>query len=143
LESGDVITECSKDNLHKVFGLVKKLENEVPFCKPDINHFVKSWSTMIDSGCGVIFIDTENDNINGFFSGLISQEINSGVVVAVESLWFVEPEKRKRGIGKGLLVNFERWAEQKSAKYICTAKPFKKLLVDKYRSIETFFVKEI
>lgn len=138
-----MITECSKNDLHKIFELTKKLENEVPFCKPDIGCFVKSWASMIDSGRGVIFNSKENDCIDGFISGLIAPEMNSGVLMAVESLWYLEPEKRKTGIGKKLLEHFEKWAKSKNAKYICTAKPYRKASINGYTSIETFFVKEI
>jgi GNAT superfamily N-acetyltransferase len=138
-----VITEATKDDLSEIFKLVMALENERPFCKPDYHSFSEYWGKIIEAGTGVIFKYINSDITHGFLSGFVIPEMNSGTLISVESLWYVTPEKRKEGIGKRLLSRFEDWSRLKSAKYICTAKPYRKSYLNGYKSLETFYVKEI
>lgn len=134
-----MIAIATSKDLPVIFKMLMALEAETNFCKPKFEHFGLSWTKFIESDLGVIY----HDGSDGFIAGFISPEINSGILMAVESLWYVQPSMRKHGLGKRLLLEFEKWAVEKNAKYIVTAKPFKRLKINGYRSLETFLVKEI
>jgi N-acetylglutamate synthase-like GNAT family acetyltransferase len=137
-----MIREAKREDLPELFDMVVALEREVRFIQPDRTCFVRNWTNLIATGTAVIFLEYDK-KISGLFAGLIMPEINSGVNLAVESLWYVVPENRHNGVGKRLLNRFEQWAKEKNVKHIATAKPFRRLKLNGYRSIETFLMKEI
>ena len=131
------------NELNHCFTFVKTMATDAGFFTPDIDAFVKNWTTNILNGSSLFLVCLNDKKIIGMFAGIASPEINSGVMVGTECLWYVEPEYRGSGVGKSMLFEFERWAILKGCKAICTATPCAGLHIDKYRSIETLYIKEI
>jgi GNAT superfamily N-acetyltransferase len=143
-----MIRPATHSDLAPMFELYKEMVKETPFCEPNWKVFEHTWKTMFPEDMRTIYIsEDEKHTIDGFVAGFLFYHINQGTPMAMESLWYVVPEKRETGIGRELLNNFESWAKSKGAKYTVIAKPFRKIKLNGkmrgYNSIETMFVKEI
>lgn len=62
---------------------------------------------------GVIFVLEANDNVVGMIGAFVYEHPMSGERIAGEAFWWVEPEKRGRGLQ--LMRAVERWADEKGA----------------------------
>ena len=70
----------------------------------DLGKFISTWSALITSGIGVIFIV---GNFEGAIGGIVRQDIYGDKWVGEELFWFVKPESR--GVGIALYQEFEQW----------------------------------
>lgn len=111
--------------------------------------FKKTWSGLIKSDMGVIFVMHSNGIPVGILGGVKYPDPNSGELMASEFFWFVR--KGHRGHGTKLLKKFEYWAKEQGAKKIIMMH-LSSLMPEKikkyyerigYSEIETHYLKEI
>ena len=75
--------------------------------------FLENWTKILESGLGIILLLPDN---KGFLGGLKYPDINTGVLSAVETFWFVTDSARGQGLR--LLRNFEKWAKDNDCRQI-------------------------
>jgi hypothetical protein len=84
----------------------------------DVNTFIDNWTKFINANIGAIWKLILNEEVAGYFGGMIVPDINDAQLVAQETFWYVKPEHRRSARGLSLLLNFENWAEAMGAKRI-------------------------
>lgn len=136
-----MIRQATVKDLKEVIEIVNALADSTGLPRPDKNTFIPSWAGFIDSGMGAIFVQ-ENKNIVGVIA---TNDFNSGVKVAIVSLWYVFPEIRGKGMGRTLLKIAEDWAKKKECKFISYSKHVSSQAPNKnsYTAKELMFIKEI
>ena len=115
----------------------------------DMETFKASWSTLLNSDMGVIFVSRKNGEITGTLGGCKYPDVNSGELIATEFFWFVNPESR--GEGLKLLKTFEKWAHDEDCKkvimvHLSDSMPDKiKHIYERfgYKAAETHYIKEV
>lgn len=75
----------------------------------DLDRFVNVWTTLIESGTGVIFAIENDGAVSGTIGGVVYQEPYSGESIAVEFFWYVLARDRGPS-GIRLYRAFEDWA---------------------------------
>lgn len=73
--------------------------------------FEATWTQLITGGMGAVFVIDGEDGPIGALGGVAYPDVNSGRLIATEFFWFVDPEKRGKGIS--LYKAFEDWARAK------------------------------
>lgn len=74
--------------------------------------FLGIWRKILADGVGALWV-MENDNkITGIMGGILHPCIFSGVIIATESFWYVDPNHRKGMGGIRLYQEFRKWARQ-------------------------------
>lgn len=81
-----------------------------------IDRFVTSWTNLIESGVGVVFISEDGGVVTGAIAGVTYPDLYSGVLVATEFFWVVLEEHR--GSGVRLYMAFEDWARSQNCAQI-------------------------
>lgn len=81
--------------------------------KPEV--FVKNWEDAIKSGRGVILAIFDGDKPAAGLGAILSPEMNSDDLVAMECWWHVQKPYRSLGYGQRLLDAYEQWAEKSGA----------------------------
>ena len=72
--------------------------------------YLRFYTTLIESGMGVMFLLVDGEVIQGGIAGLATPDPHNGMFIASELFWFVMPEARG-GLGAGRLYKaFETWA---------------------------------
>lgn len=80
----------------------------------ELSRFVQTWTNLIETGIGVIFLAEDDTHIVGAIGGTAYPDPNSFRLVAAEWFWFVE--SGYRGIaGIKLYREFELWAKKRGA----------------------------
>lgn len=81
-----------------------------------MNSFVALWSTLIESGQGVIFLMKSGGEILGAIGGFAHTEQYCDYLVAQEFFWFVHENSR----GKGVMLYraLEEWAKSKGCRHL-------------------------
>jgi GNAT superfamily N-acetyltransferase len=147
LESVNVIRPSTKKDLHNIFDLYIKMEQEFPYRKPVWEVFKHTWTERFSSESSTMFLSETDGIIDGFIGGFMFEHLGAGNLFAMELLWYVAPEKRNTGTGSNLLREFEKWAKKQGAEGVFIGKPFRKLKLSGnmlgYRSLETMFMKEL
>ena len=77
----------------------------------DLECFETTWTNLITSGSGAVFVIDGQDGPIGALGGVAYPDVNSGRLMATEFFWFVDPSHRGRGIS--LYKAFEDWARAK------------------------------
>lgn len=106
----------------------------------------KSWIQFINMGAGKILI---LDDYSGMLAYMIHPDPYTGELTATEMAWFVDPNKRGRGLL--LLIEFEKWAKAWECKRVVMtllhteqSEMLSKLYVRRgYVSRETNYIKDI
>lgn len=78
--------------------------------------FSATWSQLLGSGIGVIFLQEEGDDVLGALGGVAYPDPNSGALMATEFFWFVRGDRR--GGGLRLYRAFEGWARDRGCRQI-------------------------
>jgi GNAT superfamily N-acetyltransferase len=83
----------------------------------ELDRFVQVWTSLIESGTGVIFATEDHSGEwSGAIGGMIYPDLYSGVLVATEFFWFVREGHRGQGIK--LYKAFEAWARERECSEI-------------------------
>jgi GNAT superfamily N-acetyltransferase len=92
---------------HAAFRFLKRFELEM---------FVRSWTALIESGAGIIFLLSSETRIAGALGGIAYPDLYSGDLIATEFFWFVR--EGSRGGGLKLYRAFEQWARDRQCSQI-------------------------
>ncbi len=113
--------------------------------------FRDNWTRMLSAGIGAMWVSRQNGIATGALGAIIYPDVNDNELVATEAFWYVLPEHRGKMDSIRLFQHFEKWAMTREANrilmvhYLNTGSD--KLVSfyqrNGYRSIETFFVKEV
>jgi len=111
--------------------------------------FISNWTNLIEKNIGVIFVYEKDNNMLGMIGGIKYPDINTGILVAMETFWIVLPEASGRGVA--LLNKFESWARNEGCKKIIMVRLLSSMpeyVGDIYRKkgykpIEEHFIKEL
>ncbi len=111
--------------------------------------FKKSWTNIIGTNIGVIFVMRSGEVPIGILGGVKFSDPNSGEIMASEFFWFVR--KGYRGYGTKLMKKFEEWAKEQGATkiimmHLSSLMPVKiKNYYERmgYQEIETHYLKEV
>ena len=76
--------------------------------------FLQSWNRVYATGRGTIIGLWLEDDLVGGLGGLLAPDMETGVVRAYETFWYVTPRARGLG-GWGMLEQFESWAKARGA----------------------------
>jgi len=82
----------------------------------DLSKFVMTWTNIINSGNGVIFLLMDEGDIAGTIGGLMHFDPYCDDRLASEFFWFVH--KENRGGGVQLYRKFEQWARENGCQEI-------------------------
>lgn len=104
------IHTASVEDLPKIAPIAKEFFLASQFLRRfELDRFVQVWTSLIESGTGVIFaIEDHSGEWAGAIGGVIYPDLYSGVLVATEFFWFVREGFRGQGIK--LYRAFEHWA---------------------------------
>jgi GNAT superfamily N-acetyltransferase len=82
----------------------------------DVAICIKNYTSFIESGLGCMFALKIDGKVVGGIAGVAYPDIHSGIMVAVETFWFVDKEYRGHGIK--LLGVFEEWAKDQECEKV-------------------------
>lgn len=122
--------------------------------------FVTSWTDLMSwnnrwPGAIVLGAFGQDGKINGAIGGLLSEPLQNHHLTAVEAFWYVIPEYRSTGLGRGIAVRlfraFERRATELGAKTIISSnrlclQPAELDSIYRrmgYRPLETYYAKDL
>jgi len=77
--------------------------------------FIESWTKLLTSGLGRIFVYDDGEHILGAIGVILFPDINDGQLVAQEAFWYVVPSARKGLVGAQLVARFTEWAKDHGA----------------------------
>ncbi len=100
------------DEAHRFYEEAKLPGKVIP------HNFIESWTTLLISGFGAIWLLILNDKICGALGATIIPDINDGELVAHEMFWYVVKEHRESLMGIRLFKEFERQTIQLGAKRV-------------------------
>ena len=109
IEADMVIEAKREDVIRKIVNACAEFQKHSHYVEVDVNHSVKMYKSLIDSGACALFGVLEKNEFVGGLGCIKSPDFHCGKMTATELFWFVKPEHRGRGIE--LLDAFERWAE--------------------------------
>ena len=81
----------------------------------DLDKFILTWTRLLESETGAIFLLEAGGEIPGALGGVIYPEPYSGDLIATEFFWFVTAKARGGRGGIHLLQAFEAWARKRGA----------------------------
>jgi GNAT superfamily N-acetyltransferase len=145
-DRGFMIWEATTEDVTKFSKLSQDFMSATKFVKVDDEVFAQTWTNVLTSGIGKIFI---LDDFHGALGALAYQDPNDGELVATEMFWIVSPEHR--GKGMELLKAFEHWAKSIGCKrtimvHLKDSMPDKLKTIykrNKYVEMETHYIKEL
>jgi hypothetical protein len=141
-----MISISKTEDLPEIFKLfdARQADLNYKFGKSNEEIFTHSWTKLFPENSFRVFksID-ENGKIDGFLCGNLYYHLGTGALMAMVQFWYVIPSKRKSGIGKQLLKEFESWSKSNGIQFIWTAKKYSKSKMGGYQSHETMYVKEL
>jgi len=113
--------------------------------------FVATWTTLIESGMGVIFGLFDRGTLVGVIGAVKYPDANDGVVVASEMFWFVSAPFRRGTAALRLFDEYEEWAKRIGAGRIgmihlqaLAPEVLKKLYLRRgYTEVETHYMKTL
>lgn len=82
--------------------------------QPDIDHIVKLFTVLGDAA--IMLVAYHDDEPVGMLAAVLSPDMFSGTLTALEQAWFVHPAHR--GIGVLLFREFEKWGKDAGAVYL-------------------------
>lgn len=117
--------------------------------KFNADHFCKNWKNLIYSGSGEVIASFDHQGITGVLGFVLSPDMHTADILAVETMWYVLPNHRGHGIR--LLKAFEERAVKLGAKRLAMihlltinapelAKLYERL---GYQAVEVHYVKEV
>jgi len=99
-------------------GLTAHAESSHSHMTMDIEFGLENLKKFVEGPMSAVWIAWEGDKPVGFFAGKANTLFFSRDLVAVDTVWYVLPEKRGTRVGLRLLELFEEWAESKKVKDI-------------------------
>jgi L-amino acid N-acyltransferase YncA len=141
-----MIRVAKPEDLPEVFNLFDARQSEMKyqFGKGNREIFIHSWTKLFPENSYMVLKSVDdNGKMDGFLCGNLYYHIGTGAPMAMVHFWYVIPSKRKSGIGRELLKEFEKWAKSNGIKFIWTAKKYGKSKLGGYQSHETMYVKEL
>lgn len=108
------VTIATLEEVPVITRLCKNFEQASKLVTVDIDHSVKAYTQFITSGIGAMLLLKRDGDIIGGLGCLKYPDLHSGVLIAVETFWFVLPEHRGRGLM--LLDAFEAWGASQGCK---------------------------
>ena len=104
------ITEATIDEIPEMTRIAQGFEQASSHVKVNYEHSVKTYINFINSGIGVVLLLKKDNVIIGGLGAIKAPDLHEGVMMAIETFWFVSPEHRGRGLT--LFDAFEEWAER-------------------------------
>ena len=111
-----MIREATIDEFRLVATMAKNFEDHTSYVKVDVEHTIKEYKRIIESGTGIVFALIEDGKVVGGVGGVKFIDIHYPRLLAVETFWFVLPEYRGGGIK--LLIRFEQWAKDNNCERV-------------------------
>ena len=99
-------------------GLVAHEESAHSHMTMDVAYGLENLRSFVEDSLHAVWIAWEGETPIGFFAGKAHPLFFSRDLVAVDTVWYVIPEKRGSRVGLQLLGLFEEWAESKGVKDI-------------------------
>lgn len=122
---------ASEEDKGIIVSMLIKFKDESPYSKVSTNidkiNSIVSDALQGDKERQIIILGKYNNDIKGLIIGTINDLPFSDDKIASESIWYVEPEYRKTGIGYQLYEAFEYWATKLGIKVLHSAAPNDKL----------------
>ena len=112
----NMIQKATIADLPEVAVLLEEFRGLSRFLDGDQRVFIQSWTGLLNSDVGVIFMQREAGKIVGLLGGVAYPDVNTGRLVATEFFWFVR--ESARGGGLRLYKDFERWAQARGCQTI-------------------------
>jgi GNAT superfamily N-acetyltransferase len=143
------VTIATIEEAKEIFKMAKQYQGGFSrHVKVDVDYATGVWMRWLSNGAGIVFALKKDERIIGGLGAIKMPDIHSGLLTAVETFWFVNPEDR--GDGLKLLDAYEKWAEESGCKRVAIihlADSFPEVLEKIYRRrgyelIESHYVKE-
>ena len=108
------VTKATEHDIHAVAVLTKQFEQASSFIKVDIAYTTKVYQSNIRSGKGAMFLLKDENKLVGALGCIKANDMHSGELIAIETVWFVDP--KHRGGGMKLWHAFDGWAKDQGCK---------------------------
>ncbi len=148
--SKTLVREASTEDTFDILILAKEFSKEAPethkWNKQKTENFIVS---AIENTNATILVLEQDDDIVGAIVGLLNEMYMSQTLVATELAWFVSKEYRGKKGSLMLIKEFENWAKNNGANYICMGDiegiaSLQNLYLRKgYKKCETTYMKEV
>ena len=102
------IVKATEHDIYAIACAMKEFENHTKHVKVDIDYTTGRYKPLVREGKAVFFI-LRDDVVRGAIGGIKAKDLHEDKLVAVETVWFVNPNYRGQGIK--LLKHFEQWAK--------------------------------
>jgi len=111
------VTVATLEEAKEVFRMAKQYDGGFSkHVKVDVEYATGVWMKWLSSGIGIVFALKKDDRLIGGLGAIKMPDIHCGLLTAVETFWFTNPEDR--GDGLRLLDAYEKWAKDSGCKRV-------------------------
>jgi GNAT superfamily N-acetyltransferase len=112
-----VVSIATIEEAKDIFALAKQYDGGFSrHVKVDVDYATGVWMKWLSSGVGIVFALKKDGRLIGGLGAIKLPDIHCGLLTAVETFWFTNPEDR--GDGLKLLNAYEKWAEDTGCKRV-------------------------
>ena len=111
-----MIRKVRLNEVRRVVEFMQEFREVSKFVEVDVEKCVENYTALMEIGNTHVYIMEENGELHGAIGFIIHPDLTSGILVAVETLWYVTP--KHRGKGAELLKKYEEEAAKLGAKKI-------------------------
>jgi hypothetical protein len=130
-----MILTAKECDVRRIVNMAQSIRSCSEFSLTDVETCVKSYTSFISSGIGVMLYIEDNGEVIGAIAGLKAPDIHFPRVIAIETFWYVTPEHS--GIGLRLWKAFEDWGKGNGCSHIAMIH-----LADSYpESLEKWYIR--
>ena len=107
------VRKATQEDTYDLLGLVKKFykEGEYSFLKFDNEYVLNQIRTHLNLESNLCLVVEYENELVGFFFGVLGHTFFSQQKVATEVSWYVLKEHRRKNVGRPLLEEYFKWVE--------------------------------
>jgi GNAT superfamily N-acetyltransferase len=115
------VRKASFDDIHVLLTLCKEMhaEGSYKMIKLSIKKLEQFFRQKISDSDSLVIVWHDKEELNGFFVADIVEYFFSEEKLAVDTLFFIRKENRKKSGAKRLLDSYFTWAESHNIREIC------------------------
>lgn len=142
------IVKGTEHDIYAIACSMKNFEQHTDHVKVDVDYTTGRYKPMVRRGDAVFFI-LKDLEVRGAIGGIKARDLHNGELIAIETVWFVNPKFRGKGIA--LLNKFEEWAKEEGCTKIAmihlqdSMPDSLKSFYEKrgYKHVESHYVREV
>lgn len=111
------IARARVEDVPLLIEVAREFAAQIPDCPLDEEGYIFSLQNIVGS-CGAIFLLFDGSRVVGMIGGVISPDIITGRMMALELFWYVLPAHRHGVWAIRLLNELEGWAKESKCQHI-------------------------